>query len=69
MGCLRPESVGSNWVEGSVSLYEVLLQFSRPIYIYIYIRYIAWAYEIQMNAKPEKYMSILSDGQAALKAL
>ena len=29
---------------------------------------LAYAYEIQMNARPEKYVSICSDSQAGLKA-
>jgi len=30
---------------------------------------LACAYEIQMNIRPEKYVSICSDGQASLKAI
>jgi ribonuclease HI len=30
---------------------------------------LACVYEIQMNARPEKYVSIFSDSQVALKAL
>jgi hypothetical protein len=33
LGGMRPESVGSTWVEGSVVLYEDLLQIFRPIYM------------------------------------
>ena len=81
LGGLRLESVGRIWVEVSVALYEVLPQIYRHIYIYICVcvcvcaracaraRYLASAYVIQTNATREKYIRIVSDTQAALKAL
>jgi hypothetical protein len=32
--CPWPASVGSTWEEGLIGLYEDMLQFSKPIYIY-----------------------------------
>jgi hypothetical protein len=47
------------WVEVSADLYEELLQYVI----------LACSYETQMNSRPEKYISIFSDSQAAMKAL
>jgi len=48
----------------SVSLGEYAAVFQAEIYAIL-----ACAHEIQMNNRPEKYVSIFSDSQVALKAL
>jgi ribonuclease HI len=48
----------------SISLGEYAALFQAEMYAIL-----ACAYEIQMNNRPEKYVSIFSDSQAALKAL
>ena len=48
----------------SISLGEYATVFQAGIYAIL-----ACAYEIQMNNRPEIYVSVFSDSQAALKAL
>ena len=56
--------MGNLWEEESAFLYEDMLQSFRPRYM------LSWpVYEIQFQNRPEKYVSIGSDSQTALKAL
>ena len=48
----------------SISLAEYATVFQAEIYVIL-----ACAHEIQMNNRPEKYVSVFPDSQAALKAL
>jgi hypothetical protein len=57
-------SIGNLWEEGTVFLWEDMLQVFRLRYVIL-----VCAYEIQLYGRPEKYASICSDSQAALKAL